>query len=123
MPRLFCILALLVAALQAVATAQEYEAYPPQPYYAYPPGGQPIPPGYEYTQNPAELPPQAGSELLATRSFDFLVSLVQGPLLWPHGSMEDPAISLGEYARRIRARRVPLHAPVITPYDAPAPRQ
>ncbi len=44
----------------------------------------------------------ASTELLATRHFDFIVSPI-APAPSPRGTMADSSISLGEYARRLRA--------------------
>jgi hypothetical protein len=46
--------------------------------------------------------PPASTELLATRHFEYIVSPLQG--IAP-GSMADTSISLGEYARQLRARK------------------
>lgn len=46
----------------------------------------------------------ASTELLATRHFDFIVSpIAEFPT--PRGSIADTSISLGEYARQLRAQR------------------
>jgi len=50
--------------------------------------------------------PPASTALLATRHFDFIVSPVQKIVA---GSMEDTSISLGDYARQLRAEKP--HAP------------
>jgi hypothetical protein len=68
----------------------------------------------------ADVPP-ASTALLATRHFDFIVSLVEGPPLSIRGSMEDSAVSLGEYARQLRSRSVTTHPPVITLQGTPDP--
>jgi hypothetical protein len=44
----------------------------------------------------------ASTELLSTRHFDYIVSPVQDIV---RGSMEDASISLGDYARRLRAEK------------------
>jgi hypothetical protein len=65
-----------------------------------------VPPVIEVPSQPAETPvsnvPPASTTLLATRHFDFITS----PLtrITP-GSMADTSISLGEYARQLRAQR------------------
>jgi hypothetical protein len=56
----------------------------------------------------SEAPP-ASTELLATRHFDFVVSPVQGIQFSPRGSISDHSISLGEYARQLRAERKQSH--------------
>jgi hypothetical protein len=44
----------------------------------------------------------ASTQLLSTRHFDYIVSPVQEIV---RGSMEDASISLGDYARRLRAEK------------------
>lgn len=51
--------------------------------------------------------PPASTELLATRHFDFVTS----PEKIVPGSMEDTSISLGEYARQLRAEKQRSPAP------------
>jgi hypothetical protein len=46
--------------------------------------------------------PPASTELLATRHFDFVVSPLES-VFSPQGNMADSSISLGEYARQLRA--------------------
>lgn len=48
--------------------------------------------------------PPARTELLATRHFDFVVSLVESRYS-PQGNMADTSINLGEYARQLRAQK------------------
>jgi hypothetical protein len=49
--------------------------------------------------------PPASTELLATRHFDFITSPVEGVIYSPSGHMADTTISLGEYARQLRAQK------------------
>jgi hypothetical protein len=51
---------------------------------------------------PVSNAPPASTELLATRHFDFITSPVDQAT---PGSMEDTSISLGEYARKLRAQK------------------
>ena len=57
--------------------------------------------------------PPASTEFLATRHFDFITSPINQ--VTP-GSMEDTSISLGEYARQLRAEK--QRSPSPTPPDA-----
>jgi hypothetical protein len=64
------------------------------------------PPVIEQISVPTEEPREsnatpASTELLSTRHFDFITS----PMAVRPGSMEDTSISLGEYARQLRAQR------------------
>jgi hypothetical protein len=65
-----------------------------------------VPPVVEVTSQPAEPQvsnaPPASTALLATRHFDFITSPLDE--VTP-GSMEDTSISLGDFARRLRAQR------------------
>jgi hypothetical protein len=65
-----------------------------------------VPPVVEVTSQPAEPQvsnaPPASTALLATRHFDFITSPLDE--VTP-GSMEDTSISLGDYARQLRAQR------------------
>ena len=66
-------------------------------------------PGTELTGQPYEPlvsnAPPASTALLATRHFEYIVSPINGVVYDPHGSMADTSISLGEYARRLRAQK------------------
>jgi hypothetical protein len=58
------------------------------------------PPSEPYVSNA----PPASTELLATRHFDYIVSPLElGFDL--HGNMSDTSVSLGEYARQLRAQK------------------
>jgi hypothetical protein len=65
-----------------------------------------VPPIEEVTPNPPEdyvsNAPPASTELLATRHFDFITSPMEEII---PGSMEDTSVSLGEYARQLRAEK------------------
>jgi hypothetical protein len=65
-----------------------------------------VPPVVKVTSQPAEPQasnaPPANTSLLATRHFDFITSPLD--TITP-GSMEDTSISLGDYARQVRAQR------------------
>jgi hypothetical protein len=65
-----------------------------------------VPPVVEVTSRPIEPEasnaPPASTALLATRHFDFIVSPLD--TITP-GSMADTSISLGDYARQVRAER------------------
>lgn len=65
-----------------------------------------VPPIEEVTPNPPEehvsSAPPASTELLSTRHFDFITAPMAEAL---PGSMEDTSISLGEYARQLRAAK------------------
>jgi hypothetical protein len=67
-----------------------------------------VPPVMEVTSTPPEPDvsnaPPASTELLATRHFDFVVSPISQEL-WTRGSMADTSISLGDYARELRAEK------------------
>lgn len=63
-----------------------------------PPIEQIIPSASEYVSNA----PPASTALLAERHFDFVVAPMRQAL---PGSMEDTSISLGEYARQLRAQK------------------
>jgi hypothetical protein len=65
-----------------------------------------VPPLVEVPSQPAEVRvsnvPPASTDLLASRHFDFITS----PLSFVvPGSMADTSLSLGEYARRLRAQK------------------
>jgi hypothetical protein len=80
-----------------------------------------VPPVIEVSSAPAEPPvsyaPPASTALLATRHFDFIVSPV-APFS-TQGSMADTSISLGEYARQLRAEKQAA-TPKTPPPDAMA---
>jgi hypothetical protein len=65
-----------------------------------------VPPVLEVQGQPAgsqaSNAPPASTELLASRHFDFITSPLQRVV---SGSMEDTSVSLGDYARRLRAER------------------
>jgi hypothetical protein len=61
--------------------------------------------------------PPASTELLATRHFDFVTS----PEKVVPGSMEDTSISLGEYARQLRAEKQMQRTPSATPNAIASP--
>jgi hypothetical protein len=67
-----------------------------------------VPPVVEVSGAPSEAEPRvsnappASTALLATRHFDFIVSPIAP---FTRGSMEDSSISLGEYARQLRAQK------------------
>jgi hypothetical protein len=61
--------------------------------------------------------PPANTELLATRHFDFITSPLDQAI---PGSMEDTSISLGEYARQLRAEKQTQPFPPTAP-NATAP--
>jgi hypothetical protein len=58
-------------------------------------------PGVPYEAAVGNATP-ASTELLSTRHFDYIVSPVQEIV---RGSMEDASISLGDYARQLRAEK------------------
>ena len=65
-----------------------------------------VPPIEEVTPNPPEdyvsNAPPASTALLSTRHFDFITAPMAEAL---PGSMEDTSVSLGEYARQLRAEK------------------
>lgn len=67
-----------------------------------------VPPVIEVSGPPAEPrvsnAPPASTKELATRHFDFIVSPIAQNYS-TRGSMEDTSISLGEYARQLRAQK------------------
>jgi hypothetical protein len=66
--------------------------------------------------------PPANTSLLATRHFDFIVSPV-APTPSTRGNMADTSISLGEYARKLRAekQRAPTQPNAIASPDNSSP--
>jgi len=98
----------MIAALLLAAPSMAQGGYG-YGYGANVPSSAPAAP-LEYASEPEsdssiELPPTGypyNLQLLATRHFDFLV----WPVIKPApGSMDDTSISLGEYARRLRAEK------------------
>jgi hypothetical protein len=75
-----------------------------------------VPPVVELTSQPAEPQvsnaPPASTTLLATRHFDFITSPLDE--ITP-GSMADTSISLGDFARQLRAQRQQAAANRTTP--------
>jgi hypothetical protein len=67
-----------------------------------------VPPVVEVSSAPAEPQvsnaPPANTALLALRHFDYIVSPIAQDLS-TRGSMADTSISLGEYARQLRAKK------------------
>lgn len=68
-----------------------------------------VPPVVEVPSAPPEPQvsnaPPASTALLATRHFDFIVSPITD-LAYARGSMADTSISLGDYARQLRAQKM-----------------
>ena len=120
MTRTVLIAALLLASpllAQNSGTASETTYLPPgAPALVYTPeirlgsATQPsivtVPPIEEVIPNPPEdyvsNAPPASTALLATRHFDFITAPMAEAL---PGSMEDTSVSLGEYARQLRAEK------------------
>jgi hypothetical protein len=79
-----------------------------------------VPPLVEVPAQPAEAPvsnaPPASTNLLASRHFDFITSPLSNAV---PGSMSDTSISLGEYARRLRARKHMAATPAPARHAAP----
>jgi len=78
-----------------------------------------VPPVVQLSAEPAEPQvsnaPPASTALLSSRHFDFIVSPLDS--VTP-GSMADGSISLGEYARRLRAQRQEARAKRTAPSQA-----
>jgi hypothetical protein len=63
-----------------------------------------VPGGAVYESHVSEATP-ADTEFLAQRHWDFITSPMSGVAFWSQGSMADSSISLGEYARALRAQK------------------
>jgi hypothetical protein len=80
-----------------------------------------VPPVVEVNGSPSEPEvsnaPPASTELLSTRHFDFIVSPI-APSPATRGSMADTSISLGEYARQLRAQKQASPPAIASPADS-----
>lgn len=100
--------AALIAALLIASPLLAQEIYTPEIHIgsATEPSTITVPPIEEISSQASEPyisnAPPASTALLATRHFDFIVSPVA---MFIPGSMEDNSISLGEYARQLRAQK------------------